>query len=255
MTTAQSIFAVESSELIKTPANLPEDKSISRIHQFLIVFPTCAALLSLLIYSAQQLRRHRRHLNTGTIRLPEDGKATSDRTGAIRLEEEDTEEEKVKDVWDIRDEEMEIDGYPIEEEAFWRKVSSAYHGTTEYITKVQTPPDPIQKVRSCSVAARPGPRESLFSGLLPLAAKRTRPVAFDGPEDAADYRTDITNLRIRTAPLRAIPIAEDCRTALVYDNPPFHYSFYHLVLSTPGRHLACRGRSLLDHRIGYGQGI
>lgn len=123
MSTAQSIFAIESSGLLKTPSALPEDKSISRIHQFLIVFPTCAALLSLLIYSVQQLRRVRQYSKLGSIRLSKDGEPSSNRTGVIRLEEQDdTEEEKVKDVWDIRDEEMEIDGYPIEEEAFWRKV-------------------------------------------------------------------------------------------------------------------------------------
>lgn len=122
MTTAQSIFVSASQGLLKTPSDLPEDHSISRIHQFLIIFPTCTAALSLLIYSVQQLRRLRQ-LKIGAIRLPVDGEVSSDRTGVIPLEEDDqAEKEKVKDVWDIRDHEMEIDGYPIEEEAFWRKV-------------------------------------------------------------------------------------------------------------------------------------
>lgn len=123
MTTVQSIFVSASVGLLKNPSNLPEDKSISRIHQFLIIFPTCTALLSLVIYSVQQLRRLRQD-KRGAIRLPVDRKASSNWTGVIRLEEDedDVQEEKVTDVWDIRDEEMEIDGYPIEEEAFWRKV-------------------------------------------------------------------------------------------------------------------------------------
>lgn len=123
MATSQSVFTTETNRLLNLAPSPPNDESTSRIHQFLVVFPTCAALLSLLIYSIQEFRWIRQATRSGAIRLSEDGEASSNSTGTIRLEnEEDRGEEKIQDVWDIRDEEMEIDGYPLEEDAFWRKV-------------------------------------------------------------------------------------------------------------------------------------
>jgi hypothetical protein len=172
MTTARSIFVSASAGLVKNPSNLPEDKSISRIHQFLIIFPTCTALLSLLIYSVQQLRPLRQD-KRGAIRLPVDRTASSNRTGGIRLEEDedDVQEEKVTDVWDIRDEEMEIDGYPIEEEAFWRKVClTGFAGNQETVLRLEPLSDAIQENRTCRVAAHTGRRHPVLAGLLPFAA-------------------------------------------------------------------------------------
>lgn len=57
--------------------------------------------------------------------MPIDGEesANGNGNGRIRLEDEAAEtEETIQDVWDIRDEELEIDGYPVEEDAFWKKV-------------------------------------------------------------------------------------------------------------------------------------
>jgi hypothetical protein len=172
MSTAQSMFVSASAGILKNPSNLPEDKSISRIHQFLIIFPTCTALLSLLIYTVQQLRRLRQH-KRGAIRLPINAKASSDRTGVIRLEddEDDVQEEKVTDVWDIRDPEMEIDGYPIEEEAFWRKVClTGFAGIQETVLRLEPLLDAIQENRTCRVAAHTGRRHPVLAGLLPFAA-------------------------------------------------------------------------------------
>ncbi|KAJ9123263.1 hypothetical protein QFC22_001460 [Naganishia vaughanmartiniae] len=104
-------------------SRLPESESISRIHQFLIVFPACIAIVSLFIYFVQQIRHTRQGPKHGRIRLPIDGEEIGNGNGRIRLQDEAAEtEEKIQDVWDIRDEELEIDGYPVEEDAFWRKM-------------------------------------------------------------------------------------------------------------------------------------
>lgn len=122
MQNAQVIFANVKNGITDSPSTASEDPSISRIHQFLVVLPTCAVSLSLGIYAVQQLRQLRTRKQEGLIRLPENGRL-SRKPGTIRLEDgPEHEEEKALDVWDIQDEEMEIDGYPIEEEAFWRKV-------------------------------------------------------------------------------------------------------------------------------------
>lgn len=122
MQTAQAIFANVKNGISDSPPSASEDPSISRIHQFLVVLPTCAASLSLGIYAVQQLRLLRAGKQEGIIRLPENGRL-SRKPGAIRLNDDpEHEEDKALDVWDIQDEEMEIDGYPIKEQAFWRKV-------------------------------------------------------------------------------------------------------------------------------------
>lgn len=122
MQIAQAVFAGTQNGTLDDSSSSSEDASILLLHRLLVVFPTCAASLSLCIYAVQQLRRIYTSTQKGGIRLPEDG-VNSRRSGRIRLEDHsDREEDKVLDVWDIQDEEMEIDGYPIEEEAFWRKV-------------------------------------------------------------------------------------------------------------------------------------
>ncbi|KAJ9107494.1 hypothetical protein QFC21_000949 [Naganishia friedmannii] len=121
MSTSQ-IFLTADAESSSHSTRLPETESISRVHQFLIVFPACIAILSLLIYFAQQNRHVRQEPKQGRIRLPIDGEESVNGNGRIRLEEATETEEKIQDVWDIRDEELESDGYPVEEDAFWRKM-------------------------------------------------------------------------------------------------------------------------------------
>jgi hypothetical protein len=173
MQSGQVHFANERNGLLDSDPSFSEDASISRIHQFLVVIPTCAASLSLCIYAAQLLRRHSQRNQEGAIRLPEDS-VDNGRIGTIRLEDDTEHEHKELDVWDIQDEEMEIDGYPIEEEAFWRKVrlTSIVMGFSVIVLIVTVIMlDSIQKGRPYAITARSHPGQSVLSRILSVAAK------------------------------------------------------------------------------------
>jgi hypothetical protein len=119
------------------------------------------------------MRRQSKRNQEGAIRLPEDG-IDNRRIGTIRLEDDPEHEHKELDVWDIQDEEMEIDGYPIEEEAFWRKVrlTSIVMGFSVIVLIVTVMMlDSIQKGRPYAITARSHPGESVLSRILSVAAK------------------------------------------------------------------------------------
>ncbi len=84
---------------------------------FLISIPT-ATFLSFILYIFLAPRNPNAE---GKLKLPvhENG----GRNGYVRVDGDGEEEEEKNDPFDIVDEEVKLDGYPIEEDTFWRKVS------------------------------------------------------------------------------------------------------------------------------------
>ncbi len=93
-----------------------------------------AALLSLVFYAAFAPRSPEQE---GTIKLGEgasgyaNGHARTGRNGYARVsggdvDENNEEEDKKVDLFDLEDDEIMLDGHPIQEEAFWKKVGGGF---------------------------------------------------------------------------------------------------------------------------------